>query len=263
MDLRGQGSCLPDMPPEPFPDKTVLWDSDALTRQGVVHWSILSNTGMGSVWWERWDFISLHAPHLGHLRPCVQELDEDFRQYCAMSIFWLRAGFCKPCPGQFWGYPIVRALISLGLAQPLLDLEKLLKLLDSDVLVAIGPFASQFWQRGPAGAEAKQHTHGFCAFCNEFCLHATCEHMHAAFLILGRLSLQRPVFLCFVLSQTASFFLIPIWLYVFFLISSAKRISYFLFTFLFFDLYLFFWSFGFVFFISFLFWSSSPELPCW
>ena len=33
-DLRGQGSCLPDMPSEPFPDKTVLLDSDALTRQG-------------------------------------------------------------------------------------------------------------------------------------------------------------------------------------------------------------------------------------
>ena len=34
MDLRAAGSCLPDMPAEPFPDKMVLWDSDAMTRQG-------------------------------------------------------------------------------------------------------------------------------------------------------------------------------------------------------------------------------------
>ena len=89
---------------------------------------------------------------------------------------------------------LIRALFSLGLAQPLLDLEKLLKLLDSYVLVAVGPFASQFWRRESLAGEANPHTQGFCAFCHEFCLRATCEHMHGAFLILGRLSLQRPVF---------------------------------------------------------------------
>ena len=33
-DLQSQGSCLPDMPQEPFPDKTVMWDSAALTQEG-------------------------------------------------------------------------------------------------------------------------------------------------------------------------------------------------------------------------------------
>ena len=69
-----------------------------------------------------------------------------------------------------------------------------MKLLDSYVVVAVGPFASAFWRRESAGRDNNHHTQGFCAFCNEFCLHATCEHMHAAFLALGQLSVQRPIF---------------------------------------------------------------------
>ena len=56
---------------------------------------------------------------------------------------------------------LIRSLFSLGLAQPLLDLEKLLKLklLDSYVLVAVGPFASQFWRWESLAGEANPHTH--------------------------------------------------------------------------------------------------------
>jgi hypothetical protein len=216
MDLRGQGSCLPDMPPEPFPDKTVLWDSDALTRQGLSSADQFFRTQA----WDRFDEED------GTSFLCMRRT---LATYDHASNSWTKTSDnAVPCPSSGFAQAfanlvranseatlvIVRALISLGLAQPLLDLEKLLKLLDSYVLVAIGPFASQFWQRGPAGAEANQHTQGFCAFCNGFCLHATCEHMHAAFLILGRLSLQRPVFLCFVLSQTASFFFDPHFFYL-------------------------------------------------
>ena len=90
---------------------------------------------------------------------------------------------------------LIRALFSLGLAQPLLDLEKLLKLLDSYVLVAVGPFASQFWRQESLAGEANPHKASVhFVMSHEFCLYATCEHMHAAFLILGQLSLQRPVF---------------------------------------------------------------------
>ena len=91
---------------------------------------------------------------------------------------------------------MIRALVSLGLRNPLLDLESLLKLLDSYVLVAIGPFAEQFWQQKAHAGDQNHnpHTQGFCAFCQEFCLHGSCEHLHTAFLDLRQLSQQQPKF---------------------------------------------------------------------
>lgn len=194
MDLRGEGSCLPDMPPEPFPDKTVLQDSNVLTRQGRSSADQYFRTRA----WDRFDDAD------GTTFFCMRRT---LATYDHASNSWKNTpDNAVPCPSSGFAQAfanlvranseacLIRALFSLGLAQPLLDLEKLLKLLDSYVLVAVGPFASQFWRRESLAGEANPHTQGFCAFCHEFCLHATCEHMHAAFLILGQLSLQRPVF---------------------------------------------------------------------
>ena len=194
MDLRGEGSCLPDMPPEPFPDKTVLQDSNVLTRQGRSSADQYFRTRA----WDRFDDAD------GTTFFCMRRT---LATYDHASNSWKNTpDNAVPCPSSGFAQAfanlvranseacLIRALFSLGLAQPLLDLEKLLKLLDSYVLVAVGPFASQFWRRESLAGEANPHTQGFCAFCHEFCLRATCEHMHAAFLILGQLSLQRPVF---------------------------------------------------------------------
>ncbi|CAK9108613.1 unnamed protein product, partial [Durusdinium trenchii] len=194
MDLRAAGSCLPDMPAEPFPDKMVLCDSDALTRQGRSSAEQFFRVQA----WDRFDDDD------GTTFLCMRRT---LATYDHASKTWVRTpDNAVQCPSSGFAQAfanllransetsLTRALLNLGLAQPLSDLEKLLKLLDSYVVVAVGHFAAQFWRRESMAQELSPHTQGFCAFCGEFCLHATCEHMHAAFLVLGQLSLQRPVF---------------------------------------------------------------------
>ena len=58
----------------------------------------------------------------------------------------------------------------------------------------VGPFAMEFWRPEAVAGRVNPNTQGFGAFCNEFCLHATCEHVHAALIALDQLSLQVPSF---------------------------------------------------------------------
>jgi hypothetical protein len=182
------------MPSEPFPDKTVLLDSDCLTRQGRPSADQYFRL-------QAWDRCGDDDGTVFFcMRGTLATYDHD-------SNAWSKApdnSVRSPSPGFARAFAdllraksedsLIRALFALGLSQPLLDLEKLLKLLDSYVVVAVGPFASAFWRRQSVAGGKNHHTQGFCAFCNEFCLHATCEHMHAAFLALGQLSVQQPTF---------------------------------------------------------------------
>ena len=74
-----------------------------------------------------------------------------------------------------------------------LDLESLRRLLSQFVLVAKGPAALDFW------AFAVAHEPGavpvyrqvVCCSCPTFSLHGTCEHVHAAWLHSGDISMER------------------------------------------------------------------------
>ena len=194
-DLQSQGSSLPDMPCEPFPDKTVMFDSKVLTREGRTSsdqffrtraWDRCEEAADGTVFycfprtlatynhdskeWELTPDSSVRRPSLG---------------FAGAFVALLRAN-SEPA--------VLRALQSLGLQNPFLDLESLLKLLDSYVLVAIGPSGAEYWRRQSAEGEENPHTQGFCAFCHEFCLHGSCEHFHAANVDLKQISLQEPTF---------------------------------------------------------------------
>ena len=80
---------------------------------------------------------------------------------------------------------VTQALVALGLGpEPLEDVEKLVKTLQSYVLVVVGPAASEFWCRQPSDSDSTPHVQAICAFCETFCLHGSCEHTHAAFLDL-------------------------------------------------------------------------------
>ena len=88
-----------------------------------------------------------------------------------------------------------QALVALGLGpEPLEDVEKLVKTLQSYVLVVVGPAASEFWCRQPSDSDSTPHVQAICAFCETFGLHGSCEHTHAAFLDLELISLQAPTF---------------------------------------------------------------------
>ena len=90
---------------------------------------------------------------------------------------------------------VTQALVALGLGpEPLEDVEKLVKTLQSYVLVVVGPAASEFWCRQPSDSDSTPHVQAICAFCETFGLHGSCEHTHAAFLDLELISLQAPTF---------------------------------------------------------------------
>ena len=207
MDLRGQGSCLPDMPPEPFPDKTVLWDSDALTRQGLSSADQFFRTQA----WDRFDEED------GTSFLCMRRT---LATYDHASNSWTKTSDnAVPCPSSGFAQAfanlvranseatlvIVRALISLGLAQPLLDLEKLLKLLDSYVLVAIGPFAVPIlaararWSGGKSAHTRLLRVLQRVLFACNLRAHARClPHPRPLVSPKACLSLLRPLADCFI-----------------------------------------------------------------
>ena len=166
-DLHGQGSCLPDVPLEPFPDKTV---QDQDTVFFCMPRTLATFDHATKTWKETPD-------------PQVQCPPAGFAKAFALLT---RANTTDA---------MHQALLSLGLGpNPLLELEKVLKLFDTYVLVAVGPLAAKFWRREPLVGEANLHVQGYCAFCNLFCLRATCEHLRAAWIALGHASLQVPAF---------------------------------------------------------------------
>lgn len=75
-----------------------------------------------------------------------------------------------------------------------LDFQTFLSFLSRHVLVIVGPAAKQFWRRQNEEGDESSHVQGLCLFCSAFCLHGTCEHLHAAFLHLKLLSLTVPNF---------------------------------------------------------------------
>ena len=88
-------------------------------------------------------------------------------------------------------------LVSLGLGDELLvDIEKLFRSLAKHVLVMICG-ADSFWQKESPPALSRGLPQlcqekacqtlptPMCAFCQELCFFASCEHTHAAFLHLG------------------------------------------------------------------------------
>ncbi|CAJ1330914.1 unnamed protein product, partial [Effrenium voratum] len=193
-DLQEQGSCLPDMPMEPFPDKTVLWDSERLTRDGRTSAHQFSRTRA----WDRWEgadgtvFYCMRRTlaTYNHATKCwVQTADDSIRRPSLGSA----AAFAALLQADSTA-AVDQALLDLDLASSLSDLEALLKLFDTYVVVGVGAFATRFWRQRSASGQVNPHHQGFCSFCSEFCIHATCEHLHTAFIDMQMISLQRPEF---------------------------------------------------------------------
>ena len=193
-DLQATSPLLPDVPQEPFPDKEVMYDSDSLLRGGRTSAHQFFRTKALDVWEEDGTvYIAMprtlttwHHETNTWLRPA----DEDVAPPVAGLASQL-AGFCLGGEQAAVG----AGLQALGLGcRPLDDVEKLVRSLAKHVLVVLGPAAARFWRgEGIAGGQA-EHVQAICAFCQEFCLHGSCEHTHAAFLHLDYISLQLPVF---------------------------------------------------------------------
>ena len=193
-NLRASGDPLPDVPREPFPDKAVLWDAESLTREGRTSAHQLHRTAAYDVW--RDDAASttfLAMPRTlcrynGQKQAWAFTEDADAEAVppgtAAKLARLLRATETEA---------VSESLTSLGLgAEPLRDLDKILRLLNRYTLVIVGEETAQYWHLQTP--EELPHVYGLCAFCSTFAVHASCEHMHAALLHLGHISLAAPLF---------------------------------------------------------------------
>ena len=188
---------LPDVPLEPFPDKVVLHDGRHLTREGRTSAHQFYRTGAYDVWDDEEGSLFFCVPRtLATWDPEKTEWiftpDENVQKP--------EAGRAKALAGLLLAKEVsalTMGLNSLGLgANPLQDLDKCLHVLNRCVLVVVGPRATEYWRRAPPAAEREpnHHIQGLCGFCQTFCLHGTCEHLHTAFLHLQHISLRSPQF---------------------------------------------------------------------
>ena len=171
-NLRASNTSLTDVPNEPFPDKAVLFDSNALTQQGRTSAEQFHRTGAT----KRWD-----DGH-GSVFLCTRRTLATFDR---AATKWIRSEDTEvtPPPASFpetfasllrstSDAAVTQALVALGLGpEPLEDVEKLVKTLQSYVLVVVGPAASEFWCRQPSDSDSTPHAQAICAFCQTFCLH--------------------------------------------------------------------------------------------
>ena len=72
------------------------------------------------------------------------------------------------------------------------DLQALVKAVAKHVLVIVGPAGARWWQRSHTqGAPENHYVNVVCAFYSSFCLHASCERAHVAFIELKQISLTQ------------------------------------------------------------------------
>eukprot|EP00438_Fugacium_kawagutii_P010969 Skav217175 [mRNA] locus=scaffold5232:11304:13991:+ [translate_table: standard] len=192
-DLLTSETMLPDVPGEPFPDRALLYDSDVLTKQGRTSAHQFFRTKAFDVY-----------EHAGTVYVAMRK---SLCTWDATTSKWtmtpdeavpsvppgLASGLARLTSARKTSH-VVAELNALGLGEdPFSDVEQLVRFLANHVLVIVGPEAAQFW-RSESVPENLLHTQAVCGFCQEFCLHASCEHTHTAFLHLGSVSLRSAEF---------------------------------------------------------------------
>jgi hypothetical protein len=192
-DLRASSPALPDVPRVPFPDRQLLFDVTWLTKEGRTS-----------------------AHHFFRCKAYDTHEDGDttffampqtLACYDAKAACWV-AGSDEPPPraNLFQLASSLAALVKarssadfsnacqgLGLC-PNPQLKDLLPVLSKHVLVVVGPYAQSFWRRQDGHGDDSTYVQGVCLFCSSFCLHGTCEHLHAAFLHFNLVSIASPFF---------------------------------------------------------------------
>ena len=193
-DLQATEGELPDVPIEPFPDKHVLFDTPWLTAQGRSCADQYHRTKSYDVW----------SDEIG---TSYYAMPRTLATYDKRAETWSRTptpddlvervppGTAKALASLFQAREVDclhSALRALGLGdEPLQDLNSLLKGLSRYVLVVHGDAAQQYWRKGPQKGAANPHVQILCAFCDIFCMHASCEHVHAALVHSKHISLKK------------------------------------------------------------------------
>jgi hypothetical protein len=193
-NLKASSPTLPDVPHEPFPDRAVLFDAPWLTTKGRSSADQYHRTGAYDVFENEGSLFFAMPRTLARFDRATDEwiFTEDTNVSAPPAETASRlAQLCNASDAE----AMQAALSDLDLSLDPCHLDKLLRLLNSSVLVAYGPEASKFWRRQPlCDQAAAPHTQGLCHFCHAFSLHGSCEHLHVAFLHLKLISLQEPQF---------------------------------------------------------------------
>ena len=188
--LQLQYPVLPDIPVEPFPDKFVMFDSHSLTGLGR------SSAGQ----YHRCSAFDVFPDELGNVWYCMCRT---LASYQRADGSWTNRPDCdvpKPEPGMAMALRAVflardEAALSLALQHlsclvgGRVDLESLYKLLSKHVLVLRGSLAAEFWHIKTEAGHMPQYRQAACFNCHVFSLHGSCEHVHAAWLHGGQLSM--------------------------------------------------------------------------
>ena len=193
LNLKAEDSPLPDVPLEPFPDKMVLMDSDWLTSQGRTSAQQLHRTKCYDVWADA-------SATVFAMPSTLAKWDHAQKAWTAVSdssVTPFRTGVAAKL-GQLLRAKdhgdLIAALRGLGLGpEPFTDIEALPQFFNKHALVLVGEEAARYWRRTTPQGELL-HVQGVCAFCSHFAVHGTCEHLHAAFLHLGHISVSAPIF---------------------------------------------------------------------
>lgn len=187
---------LPDVPHDPFPDKTVLYDSNALTRGGRSSGHQYFRTGAYDVWDDGRGSVFFC---MNSTLATWDRVQKDWKLTPDAEVPIPKKGFAQHMAALLTARntaSVTHSLQSLGVQpDPLEDLEACTRFLGRHVLVVVGPYSCQFWRRtGGQDVDGNKHVQGLCSFCQTFCTHGTCEHLHAAFLHLDFISLREAVF---------------------------------------------------------------------
>ena len=186
----GEGS-LPDVPSEPYPDRFVLYDSDALTKLGRSSASQ----------YHRCKAFVTHASSDGTayyaMRRTLASFDACTRAWAATPDREVQS---VPAANSQHLAEMVSArsaaVLHQALAQVCSDannLRNVVQRLSSQALVAVGPAARALWRRARSSEQGSPEAYVdvACFFCNTFCLHGSCEHAHVAFIDLRHISLEK------------------------------------------------------------------------
>ena len=176
--LRLQGPCLPDVPTEPFPDKYVLHESNALSADGRT----------AAIQFVRCNAFSTHSDGESHF----YSMRRTEATYNPVSKTWSKTADSAISRAQSVTSQQMAALVSArddqsfnaamrAVCSEPQDLKAVVKALASHVVVLMGAAAREFWCFSEVGAASSSHVHAVCAFCLPFALHGTCEHTHVAF----------------------------------------------------------------------------------
>ena len=189
-DLRASSPALPDVPRVPFPDRRLLFDATWLTKEGRTS----AHHFFRCKAYEDGDMTFFAMPQTlacydGKAACWVAWSDESPPRANLFQLASSLAALVKARSSADFS----NAYQGLGLC-PNLQLKDLLPVLSKHVLFVVGPYAQSFWRRQDGHGDDSTYVQGVCQFCSSFCLHGTCEHLHAAFLHLTLVSIASPFF---------------------------------------------------------------------